>query len=107
FDPVGGAAFDAALRLAGPLGRILVIGFASGAWPMIPANILLVKNVDVLGFYFGRYIWEGVLPRIPWDDQVKAAFDQLFAWYELGLLRPLASERFSLKDYRIAMQCVT
>ena len=36
-------------------GRIVVIGFASGNVPQIPANILLVKNAAVLGFYWGSY----------------------------------------------------
>ena len=32
-----------------------MIGFAGGEVPQIPANILLVKNVDVIGFYWGAY----------------------------------------------------
>ena len=36
-------------------GRIVVIGFASGTVPQIPANILLVKNAAALGFYWGSY----------------------------------------------------
>lgn len=55
YDPVGGDLFDAALRAMRPEGRIIVIGFASGGVPKIPANHLLVKNVDVLGFYWGGY----------------------------------------------------
>ena len=33
-----------------------MIGFASGDIPPIPANIILVKNIDVLGFYWGGYL---------------------------------------------------
>ena len=33
------------------------MGFASGTIPQIPANILLVKNVTVIGFYYGY--WNG------------------------------------------------
>lgn len=106
FDPVGGAAFETALRVAAPLGRLVVIGFASGTRPMVPANILLVKNVDVIGFYFGRYVWDGVVPRLPWDDQVAEAFAQLFRWYEAGHLQPTASLRFPLARYREAMASV-
>ncbi|MFO1087092.1 MAG: NADPH:quinone oxidoreductase family protein [Reyranellaceae bacterium] len=106
FDPVGGAAFDVALRAAGPLCRVIVIGFASGQRPVAPANILLVKNIDVIGFYFGRYIWDGVVPRLPWDRQVADAFVSLFGWYEAGLLQPTASLRFPLARYREAMQAV-
>ncbi len=53
FDPVGGDAFDLSLRAMAQCGRILVIGFANGHIQQIPANILLVKNISVLGFDSG------------------------------------------------------
>lgn len=55
YDPVGGEVFDASLRAIAPDGRILVIGFASGTVPQIPANHLLVKNVTVIGYWWGAY----------------------------------------------------
>lgn len=56
YDAVGGPAFDASLRATRPEGRILTIGFASGEVPQIPANILLVKNITVMGLYWGGYL---------------------------------------------------
>ena len=53
YDPVGGDLFNAALRGCNPEARLLPLGFASGAVPQVPANILLVKNLTVLGFYWG------------------------------------------------------
>lgn len=50
---MGGDAFDAALRCIVWGGRIIVIGFAAGRVSQIPANIVLVKNIDVIGFYLG------------------------------------------------------
>ena len=55
YDPVGGSAFDVSLRCVAPEGRLIPMGFASGTIPQIPANILLVKNVTVIGFYYGYY----------------------------------------------------
>ena len=55
YDPVGGAVFDASLRAIAWEGRIVIVGFASGQVPQIPANLLLVKNASVLGFYWGSY----------------------------------------------------
>lgn len=55
YDPVGGAVFDASLRCIAADGRILVIGFASGTVPQIPANHLLVKNATVIGYWWGAY----------------------------------------------------
>jgi NADPH:quinone reductase len=54
-DPVGGDAFDLSLRAVAQCGQILVIGFANGRIQQILANILLVKNVSVLGFNCGKY----------------------------------------------------
>lgn len=45
YDPVGGDLFTASLRSIAFEGRILIIGFAAGGVPQIPANHLLVKNV--------------------------------------------------------------
>jgi NADPH2:quinone reductase len=53
YDPVGGELAEQALRALGPLGRFLVIGFASGQIPKIPLNLLLLKNCDARGVDFG------------------------------------------------------
>ena len=47
--------FEASLRSIAWEGRIVIVGFASGDVPQIPANLLLVKNASVLGFYWGSY----------------------------------------------------
>ena len=56
YDPVGGVQFVAALKCCKPEARYLTIGFASGEVPLIKANHLLLKNVDVMGFYWGGYL---------------------------------------------------
>lgn len=43
YDPVGGKLTKESLRLLNWGAQILVIGFASGEVPIIPANIALVK----------------------------------------------------------------
>jgi NADPH:quinone reductase len=85
FDPVGGDIFQASLRSIAWGGRILLIGFASGQIPQIPANILLVKNAAALGFYWGSYR-EHDLAR------VRSSFQELLHWHEAGRIRPLVSE---------------
>ena len=55
FDPVGGRYFDVARRLLAWEGRLLVIGFASGEIPVVPANHVLVKNYSVVGVHMGGY----------------------------------------------------
>ena len=52
-DPVGGELSEPALRSLARGGRFVTVGFASGAIPRIPLNLVLVKGVHVLGFNFG------------------------------------------------------
>lgn len=84
YDAVGGPAFDAAMRACRPDGRLLAIGFASGEVPQIPANILLVKNLTVSGFWYGGY--ETHAP-----DLVTASMAELLRWRAEGLIRPHVS----------------
>jgi len=84
YDVVGGPAFDAALRACKPDGRLLAIGFASGEVPQIPANLLLVKNLTVSGFWYGGY--ESHAPQLVADS-----LNQLLRWRAEGLIRPHVS----------------
>jgi NADPH2:quinone reductase len=107
FDPIGGDAFDLSLRCVANSGRILVIGFAAGHIQQIPANILLVKDVSVLGFNFGNYVgWGRVDERKRHEPAMRAAMEQIFTWYRQGKIRPVTSHRFPLRDYRAAMEIV-
>jgi NADPH2:quinone reductase len=107
FDPIGGDAFDLSLRCVANSGRILVIGFAGGRIQQIPANILLVKDVSVLGFNFGNYVgWGRVDERIRHEPAMRAAMEQIFAWYREGKVRPVSSHRFPLREFRAAMETV-
>lgn len=86
YDPVGGDAFDAALRATRPDGRILAIGFASGTVPQIPANILLVKNITVTGFWWGGYL--SFAPQV-----LRDSLATLLRWHAEGALKPHISHR--------------
>jgi NADPH:quinone reductase len=81
YDPVGGPAFDAALRATRPEGRILTIGFASGQVPQIAANLLLVKNITVIGFWWGGYA--SFAPHL-----LRNSLSELLEWHADGGLRP-------------------
>jgi NADPH:quinone reductase len=48
FDCVGDDVFDAALKASGRSARLLIVGFAGGRAPSIPANYLLAKNLSVI-----------------------------------------------------------
>jgi NADPH2:quinone reductase len=89
YDPVGGDAFDQSLRSVAWEGRIIVIGFAAGRIPQIPANLVLVKNIDVIGFFWGSY--RRYKPQLMADS-----YQQLFRWFEAGKLKPHISHRLPL-----------
>ncbi len=96
YDPVGGNAFDASLRSIAWGGRIIIIGFASGKIPQVPGNILLVKNIDVIGFYWGSY-----QARKP--ELLRESYAKLLGWYQEGKLKPHVSAEFDLRDAAKAM----
>lgn len=81
YDAVGGPAFDQALRACRPEGRLLAIGFASGQVPQVPANLLLVKNLTVSGFWYGGF--QAHAPAL-----VAASMSELLRWRAEGSLRP-------------------
>lgn len=99
YDAVGGEQFRAALRATKPEGRIIAIGFASGDVPQIPANHLLVKNISVIGLYWGGYLKfaPGVL-----DESLTTLLD----WYEAGRLKPHVSHVLPLERAAEALDLI-
>jgi NADPH2:quinone reductase len=91
FDPVGGDYSAAALRLLAVGGRLLIVGFAAGAIPQIPANRLLLKDLSAVGVVWG-----------PWRRRHRAAaaaqIASLFELWQQGAIAPLVSQRRSLAD---------
>jgi NADPH2:quinone reductase len=99
YDPVGGALFEASLRVANWDARMVIVGFAAGEAQKIPANILLVKNVSALGFYFGSY-------RKHRPDLVRDAFAGLESLWKRGALRPLVSSHLPLGQFALAFDLI-
>jgi NADPH2:quinone reductase len=89
YDPVGGSAFEASMRCTAPGGRILIIGFASGTVPQIPANILLVKNITVIGYVFGAYLTLD-------PTGMRTAMERALTWFADGKIGSHITERLPL-----------
>ncbi len=95
-DPVGGAANAAALRALAWRGRMVIIGFASGEIPKIPANYLLLKNIEVSGLQ-----WSDYRDRTPeWVVNVQ---QELFDLYVAGKIDPHVSHTFPLEEFKTAL----
>ena len=96
YDPVGGNPFIAALKCCKPEARYLTIGFASGNIPQIKANHLLVKNVDVMGFY-----WGGYLNFAP--DMLSKSLTRAMEMISQRLLRPHISAVYDFDQILVAL----
>src|SRR6266404_2339681 len=99
YDAVGGDAFDESIRSIAWYGRLLVVGFASGRIPSLPANLALLKSCDVRGVFYGA--WRTREPR-----EARKNFDEMFAWFAEGKLKPHISMRFPLEKAADAMNAL-
>jgi NADPH2:quinone reductase len=98
YDPVGGELWKQAMRCVNFEARLLPIGFASGDVPQIPANILLVKNLTVIGLYWGAY--QSLAPEV-----LAGSFRTILDWWRAGRIRPYVSATLPLDraDEALAM----
>ncbi|MBM7066676.1 NADPH:quinone oxidoreductase family protein [Actibacterium sp. 188UL27-1] len=90
YEAVGDPLFTECFRATNPLGRILAIGFAGGTVPPIAANHMLVKNISVIGFYWGGY--NKFAPAL-----LTGSLKTLLGWYADGKLRPHISHILPLE----------
>ena len=90
YDPVGGAYTEPALRSLAWRGRLLVVGFAAGDIPKIPANLTLLKGASLVGVFWGDYA-----RREP--GRVAADLVAMFGWLREGRLRPHIAATYPLE----------
>ena len=107
YDPVGGDVFLESLRCIAPEGKIMPVGFAAGSIQQIPANILLVKNITVVGLNLGYYFgWSPIDMREHFSEQMKESMAELFKWQTAELIRPRVSHCFPIQQFQEAMETV-
>lgn len=99
YDPVGGKLNKESLRLLKWGANILIIGFASGEVPVIPANIALVKNWTVHGLYWGSY---KIHRPVVLEDSLK----ELLSWLAKGLISVHISHSYSLSEANLAFSAI-
>jgi NADPH2:quinone reductase len=100
YDPVGGDAFDEAVRCIAFDGRYLVIGFTAGRIPTLKVNMPLVKGYDVVGVRYD--LW-----REGWWPDCRANLEQVLALYDERKVRPLVSAAYPLENAVEAMRSIT
>jgi NADPH2:quinone reductase len=96
-DPVGGALSEPALRSCRPGGRFVTLGYASGTIPAIPLNLVLLKQVALLGFDLRAFTAAD-------PSRATAARDQLLGRLAAGQLKPFVSRSFPLEETAAALR---
>ena len=91
FDPVGGDVFNQSTKCIAWEGRIVVIGFASGRIPEFRTNRALLKNMSVVGLWWGSY-------RTHKPQLMEQTQERLYQMYEEGLIKPVIHSVHDLKD---------
>lgn len=97
YDPVGGDLTESAFRSLAWKGRHLVIGFAAGAIPSIPANLALLKGASLVGVFWGRFASTEPAAN-------RANFTALNQMWSEGRIEPVVSAVFGLAEATTAME---
>ena len=100
YDPVGGDFTEQALRAMAWNGRHLIIGFAAGDIPKIPANLALLKGCSVIGVFWGSFT-----QREPENSAQNMM--ELLQMYSEGKIDPKISQVFEFEDYEKALGALT
>jgi len=98
-DQVGGDLFADAVKRLRPLGAVVAIGFAGGAWQPVDPALLVGRNVSACGFYLGRFM--KLRP-----DVVQDAARELFDRWAAGDIAPVVGATFPLAEAGQALRSV-
>ena len=97
YDPIGGQQGEQALRALRDDGQFLVIGFASGTIPKLPANQVLLRNRRVTGVEWGGWVAKHPAANAEMMAEVLAAI-------QAGLLHPVEPIAYPLERAADALQ---
>jgi NADPH2:quinone reductase len=99
YDPVGGDVFDRSLKCIAWEGRLLVIGFAGGRIPEVPANKILLKNISIVGLHWGAYAHHA-------PEAFHQAHEALLQMYAAGTIKPVVWKAFPLAQLPDALSAI-
>ena len=99
YDPVGGDIFDQSTKCIAWEGRIVVVGFTSGRIPEIRTNKILLKNMSVIGLWWGNYRFHN--PQLIDETQ-----QRLYQMYADGAIKPVIHSSLRFKDLPVALELI-
>jgi NADPH2:quinone reductase len=94
YDPVGGSVAEEAARALARHGRLLAVGFASGAWSRIETRNLVVTNTSLVGVFAGGYS----------RDELDAIHSELSNLVSSGRLQNAVTTQVPFDDLPSALQ---
>lgn len=97
FDPVCGPLFEPAFRSLAWRGRHLVVGFAGGPIPALPANLTLMKGAALAGVDVRQFLLFEA-------ERAASQCVELLRWVEEGSLAPPIGRAFALEDFAAALE---
>ena len=100
YDPVGDKFTEAAIRNMAWNGRFLIVGFAAGDIPKIPANLALLKGCSIVGVFWGAFTQKEPQTNIQNIMELMQLFNQ-------GKINPRISQVFPFEDYEQALAALT
>jgi len=98
-DQVGGELFPLLLTRLRPLGTVIAIGSAAGAWPTVEPARIVGRNGALAGFYLGRLL------RLD-PELVGTAVGELLAFWQTGALKPFVGAELPLDEVEHAHELV-
>jgi NADPH:quinone reductase-like Zn-dependent oxidoreductase len=98
-DPVGGPYSEPALRGLARGGTFVTLGYAAGAIPAIPLNLVLLKDITIRGMEIRTFLGDH-------PDEATRDVDELAEMFAAGTIRPYIGARFPLSETPAALRHV-
>ena len=98
-DPVGGPYAEPALRGLARGGTFVTLGYAAGAIPSIPLNLVLLKGITIRGMEIRTFMGDR-------PDDAARDMQELTQMFTASAIRPYIGARFPLTDAAVALRHV-
>jgi len=99
FDPAGGELGQRSTKCIAFEGRLLIIGFTSGAFSNFVSNHILIKNYSIVGVYLGLYQEKN-------PARIVQAWKAVWELYGAGLIKPFVGRRYPMHQVALAMEAL-